>query len=134
MSRRNDHQRAFEVIDEAIAKSGSRNWSIKNSHAIIKFRANIARKDSADVRKALNESMGSLEQCHSADVRKAFHAMTYADHALRYWKKYRDETAITYLETAKKWLQEESDSDNRIGNVMRLLRQVNNALSSSRSR
>ncbi|MEM5733279.1 SIR2 family protein [Shewanella algae] len=131
MSRRDDHQRAFEVIDEAIAKSGSRNWSIKNSHAIIKFRANISRVDSGDVRKALNESMSSLEQCHSADVRKAFHAMTYADHALRYWKKYRDKTAVEYLETAKNWLQEESDSDNKIGNVMRLLRQVEKALLSS---
>lgn len=134
LSRRKDHQRAFEVIDEAIAKGGSRNWSIKNSYAIIKFRANIDRRDSADVRKALDESMNALEQCHSADIRKAFHAMSYADHSLRYWKKYRDSTAVLYLEKAKDWLKEESDADNRIGNVMRLLKQVQKTLSSAKPR
>ncbi|AZD53999.1 hypothetical protein C4K19_2212 [Pseudomonas chlororaphis subsp. aurantiaca] len=132
LSRRGEHQRAFRVIDEAISKGGSRNWSIKNSYAIIKFKANIGREDSADVRKALNESMEALEQCHSADVRKVFHAMSYTDHSLQYWKRYRDETSISYLEKSKAWLSEEADEDNRIGNVSRLLKQVNIALSTAR--
>lgn len=132
LSRRGDHQRAFEVIDEAIAQGGSRNWSIKNSYAIIKFKANIGRKNTPDVRKALNESMEALEQCHSADARKAFHAMSYADHSLRYWKKYRDTIAISYLEKSKDWLREEVDQDNRIRNVFRLLEQVKRALASAR--
>lgn len=132
LSRRGKHQPAFKVIDDAIARGGSRNWSIKNSYAIIKFRANINRDHCADVRKALDESMEALEQCHSADVRKAFHAMSYADHSMQYWKKYRDNTAILYLEKSKEWLSEEADEDNRIGNVSRLLRQVNRVLSSSR--
>ncbi|WP_345861616.1 SIR2 family protein [Shewanella algae] len=132
LSRRKDHQRAFEVIDEAISKGGSRNWSIKNSYAIIKFKANIERKDSPDVRKALDESMEALEQCHSADVRKAFHAMSFADHSLRYWKKYRDKVAVSYLEKARDWLSEEADEDNRIGNVSRLLNQVKKALASAK--
>lgn len=131
LSRRNHHQRAFEVIDEAISLGGSRNWSIKNSYAIIKFRANIERNDGTDVRKALNESMEALEQCHTSDIRKAFHAMSYADHALRYWKKYRDDKSVEFLDKAKEWLSEESDRDNRIQNVARLLHQVNNALRSS---
>lgn len=132
LSRRGEHQRAFKVIDEAISTGGSRNWSIKNSYAIIKFKANIDRTDCADVRKALDESMEALEQCHSADVRKAFHAMSYTDQSLKYWKKYRDNTAISYLEKSKVWLSEEADEDNRIGNVLRLLRQVNQALSLAR--
>lgn len=132
LSRRGEHQRAFKVIDEAISTGGSRNWSIKNSYAIIKFKANIDRIDCADVRKALDESMEALEQCHSADVRKAFHAMSYTDQSLLYWKKYRDAAAISYLEKSKAWLSEEADEDNRIGNVLRLLKQVNMALSSSR--
>lgn len=132
LSRRGEHQPAFAVIDEAISAGGSRNWSIKNSYAIIKFRANIDRKDCADVRKALDESMDALEQCHTADTRKAFHAMTYADHSLRYWKKYRNDSAISYLEKSKEWLSEEADEDNRIGNVSRLLRQVNKVLSSAK--
>lgn len=132
LSRRGEHQRAFRVIDEAISKGGSRNWSIKNSYAIIKFKANIGREDSADVRKALNESMEALEQCHSADVRKVFHAMSYTDHSLQYWKRYRDDISISYLEKSKEWLSEEADADNRIGNVSRLLKQVNIALSTAR--
>lgn len=132
LSRRGEHQRAFKVIDEAISAGGSRNWSIKNSYAIIKFKANIERADCADVRKALDESMEALEQCHSADVRKAFHAMSYTDQSLKYWRKYRDATAITYLEKSKMWLSEEADEDNRIGNILRLLKQVKIALSSTR--
>jgi hypothetical protein len=132
LSRRGVHQRAFEVVDEALAKGGSRNWSIKNSYAIIKFKANIGREDSADVRKALDESMDALEQCHSADVRKAFHAMSYGDQSLKYWQKYRDDKAISYLEKSKQWLNEEADEDNRIGDVLRLLKQVKRALASAR--
>lgn len=132
LSRRGEHQWAFKVIDEAIAIGGSQNWSIKNSYAIIKFRANIDRKDSADVRKALDESMDSLEQCHSADVRKAFHAMSYADHSLQYWRKYRDNSAISYLEKSKEWLSEETDEDNRIGKVLKLFRQVKKVLASAK--
>lgn len=128
LSRRGEHQRAFEVIDEAIAQGGSRNWSIKNSYAIIKFKANISRRDCSDTRKALNESMDALEQCYSADVRKAFHAMSYADQSLKYWKKYRDATAISYLEKSMMWLSEENDEENRIGNVSRLLGQVRREL------
>ncbi|MEQ9927155.1 SIR2 family protein [Pectobacterium brasiliense] len=128
LSRRGNHERAFIVIDEAIANSGSGNWSVKNSYAIIKFKANINRNNSYDVRKALNESMESLEQCYTADMRKAFHAMSYADQSLKYWKKYRDQTAKGYLEKSKEWLGEEANKDNSIRNVSRLLQQINNVL------
>lgn len=128
LSRRGSHDRAFIVIDEAISKSGSENWSVKNSYAIIKFKANINRTDSLGVRKALDESMVSLEQCYTADMRKAFHAMSYAGQSLKYWAKYRDSIAIEYLKKSKIWLGEEADKDNSIRNVRRLLQQVNNAL------
>lgn len=128
LSRRGDHSGAFTVIDEAIAKSGSGNWSVRNSYALIKFKANISRSNSIDVRKALDESMDLLEQCHAADMRKAFHAMSYADHSLKYWNKYRDEKAKEYLQKSKEWLSEEVDKDNRIKNVKRLLQQIKNAL------
>ncbi|WP_034918364.1 SIR2 family protein [Erwinia sp. 9145] len=128
LSRRGNHERAFIVIDEAIAKSGSGNWSVRNSYAIIKFKANINRTDSYDVRKALDESMGSLEQCYTADMRKAFHAMSYADQSLKYWRKYRNQTARGYLEKSKEWLGEEANKDNSIRNVRRLLQQIDNSL------
>lgn len=72
--------------------------------------------------------MESLEQCHAADLRKAFHAMSYADQSLKYWRKYRDATARGYLRKSKEWLGEEADKDNRIRNVGRLLKQINKAL------
>ncbi|AHE50392.1 hypothetical protein AH4AK4_2956 [Aeromonas hydrophila 4AK4] len=132
LSRRGEHDLAFKVIDDAISSSGQKNWSIKNSYAIIKFRANIDRPNSSDVRKALDESMNALEQCHTADIRKAFHAMSYADHALQFWNKYRDSVAIEYLEKSKEWLNEEIDEDNRISNVTRLLKLVNQVLLSEK--
>lgn len=127
LSRRGEHQEAFRVIDEAISLAGSRNWSIKNSYAIIKFRANISRDNSADVRKALDESMGSLEECHSLDIRKTFHAMTYADHSLQYWNKYRDIKSLGCVNKAIAWLEEEQKNNKGVGNVVRLSRELNRA-------
>ncbi len=128
LSRRGHHGPAFSVIDEAVAKVGSKNWSIKNSYAIIMFKANIKRSDSNEVKDALDESMKMLSTCYSSDSRKTFHAMTYTDHALRYWKKYRDQTSYSYLIQAKEWLEEESRSSRRMANVRRLLRECNQAL------
>ncbi len=127
LSRRGDHQDAFKVIDEAISTAGSKNWSIKNSYAIIKFRANISRENSAEVRKALDESMNSLEECYSSDIRKTFHAMTYADHSLQYWHKYRDKKSLEYIKKASTWLAEEQRNDNSVGHVIRLARELNKA-------
>ena len=128
LSRRKRHDKAFPVIDEAVAIAGSRNWSIKNSYAIIKFRANIDRDDNYETRKALDESMYLLEQCYSSDNRKTFHAMTYTDHALQYWHKYRDEESRQYLLKAKKWLEDELKSVRKVHNVYRLLRNCSEAL------
>lgn len=123
------HEEAFKVIDDAIALSGSKNWAIKNSYAIIKFRANIDRDKSADVRKALDDSMRTLAECHELDLRKTYHALKYADHAMRYYDKYRDEKSLQYLEKAKEWLSEERDSNNNVANVNRSLHRVNSILS-----
>ncbi|PLX94189.1 MAG: hypothetical protein C0621_05810 [Desulfuromonas sp.] len=129
LSRRRDHQSAFKIIDEAVSRAGSKNWSIKNSYAIIKFKANIDRDNSIDVRRALDESMDALEQCYTADIRKAFHAMTYADHSIRYFNKYRDAKSCDYLRKANEWLTEEQRINQSLGNISRLLRTVNTALS-----
>jgi uncharacterized pyridoxamine 5'-phosphate oxidase family protein len=132
LSRRGEHQDAFRVIDESISLAGSKNWSIKNSYAIIKFRANIGRQNSSDVRKALDESMDSLEECYSLDIRKTFHAMTYADHSLQYWNKYRDNKSLDYLIKANTWLEEEQQNGNRVYNVVRLARELYKAAQSFR--
>ncbi len=107
LSRRGYHERAFQVIDLAISKAGSKNWAIKNSHAIILFRANIRLVPDANARKSLNESMSILTECYKWDKRKPFHAMTFADHAARYWDAFRDEQAHKYLLQSKQWLEDE---------------------------
>ncbi|EIW88139.1 hypothetical protein AGRI_13076 [Alishewanella agri BL06] len=128
LSRRGDHQEAFKVIDEAVAHSGSKNWAIKNSYAIIKFRANIDRDMSDEVRLVLDDSLNTLKECYSSDIRKVFHAMTFADHALRYFDKYADDTAFRYLVQAKEWLEDEINPSNKVHDVKRLLKRCKSAI------
>ena len=42
-------------------------------------------------------------------MRKTFHAMTYADQAIKYYKKYNNDQSIVYLQNAETWLKEEKD-------------------------
>jgi hypothetical protein len=108
LSSRNRHTEAFQAIDRAKAEASPWNWTIRNSHAVILFRANIDfAGDSADVRDHLDASMQTLSECYNSDRRKAFHAMTFADQAIRYWDVYRDKTARDYLERAQRWLAEQ---------------------------
>ena len=99
---------AFAWIDEAVVQSGGRVWSILNSHAAILFRANI-RHPSSDliVQETLKKSMDILSKCYDNDKRKTYHALTFADQAVRYYKIFQNETGLRYLETAQIWLQEE---------------------------
>ncbi|WP_419810603.1 SIR2 family protein [Bacterioplanoides sp.] len=128
LSRRKEHDLAFAEIDRAVAKGGSRNWAIKNSYAIIMFKANINRSKSDDVDKALIESMRVLEFCYSSDVRKTFHAMKYADQAIQYHAKYRNKVALQFLEKAKSWLAEEIEQTNRVGDARRMLERCKKAI------
>jgi tetratricopeptide (TPR) repeat protein len=107
LSRKRRHTEAFEMIDKALTVSGGRIWSIRNSHAIILFKANIGHFDKPNARNTLRESMKILTECYKWDKRKPFHAITFSDQAIQYWKAYRDEEALQYLRTARKWLDEE---------------------------
>ena len=113
LSHKNEHQRAFKIIDEAIVKGGSGRWSIKNSEAIIKFQAYIRRDNTSDVQDALDDSMATLKKCYSSDSRKTFHALTYANQSIAYWDKYRNDKAKIYLLTAKEWLNEEKNQNQK---------------------
>ena len=104
LSKRDSHKEAFNYIDRALAQSGTYNWTIRNSHAIILFKANIGFWQESSARKTLDDSMAILNLCYREDRRKAYHAVVFSDHAVQYWKKYRDETAKTYLEQAREWL------------------------------
>jgi len=114
-----DHKRyreAFRWIDEALSeptlqgRAGA--WTIRNSHAIILFKANIDASETpeATVETTLRRSMTILEECHDKDRRKAYHATTYAQQALSYHNRYHDERSKEYLSTARRWLFEERRS------------------------
>ncbi|MCU1302938.1 MAG: hypothetical protein JWQ87_3222 [Candidatus Sulfotelmatobacter sp.] len=121
---------AFKWIDEAIEASGNRIPSIRNTHAIILFKANISVPDfgSELVAGTLKRSMDILAECYKYDKRKGYHALTFADQAVQYWQVYGDSLAKSYLETAKKWLIEESKRSPWHRGVKRLLRSVEKEL------
>ena len=93
---------AFRWIDEAIVMSKGAITSIRNSHAIILFKANIDSPDGdSTVQTTLEKSMDILKECYTYDKRKTYHALTFAEQSLLYLEKYpNQEGAIEYLKTA----------------------------------
>ena len=106
--KKRQYRDAFVWIDEALIRTKYKVFSIRNSHAIILFRANID-KDVSDltVRETIDQSMKILSECYHADQRKLYHALTFADQAIRYHDKFGGDKAKQYLITAKEWLTEE---------------------------
>jgi len=105
------HTEAFQVIEQALSEGGSANWTIRNTYAILLFRRNIAFATDNVARQSLTESMGILERCHSSDRRKGFHAKTFADHALQYWRAYHDADAERYIRLSADWLEEAAQNE-----------------------
>lgn len=123
---------AFTWIDEAIVQSGGKIPSINNSHAVILFKANIDREDTdGTVRRTLKQSMDILQECYAYDKRKTYHALVFGEQALKYFEVYADETAISYLQKAKKWLDEEYKISPWHPGVKRVLNQVRRTLQST---
>lgn len=119
---------AFEWIDKAITQTNNRFFSIRNSHAIILFEANINNpNDSSDIRKQLDNSMEILEKCFNADKRKVFHAIRYAEQSIEYLNRYYDKKAIAYVETSKIWLRNEFKDrswDRELRNLLQKIEQI----------
>lgn len=106
LSRKGQHHEAFTMIDLAITASQGKSWSIRNSHAIVLFRANIGYAEQEKARSSLKRSMDTLKDCYKWDRRKAFHAFTYAQQALDLWVRIRDIETASFLAQAKTWLLE----------------------------
>ncbi len=99
---------AFSWIDKAITQTDGKITAIRNSHAIILFKANIkSTSDDDTVRRTLKQSMDILKECYIIDKRKTYHALVFADQAVQYCYKYHDDTAKEYLITAKDMLTSE---------------------------
>ena len=108
LSSKRRFQEAFQMIDESLSVSNHRIPSIRNSHAVILFEANIDRPETDGiVKQTLQESMEILKECYTYDQRKAYHAQVFADHSLRYDNRFGRSQAQDYLETALSWLKEE---------------------------
>lgn len=108
LSDRKQFKTAFAWIDEAVQRTGRRVPSIRNSHGVILFKANIdVPGEQAGVRANLDRAMEIVEHCYRYDKRKWYHAATFADMALKYFQRYGDQKASEYLDSAARWLKEE---------------------------
>lgn len=119
---------AFEWIDKAITQTNNKFFSIRNSHAIILFDANINNpQESGDIRRQLDNSMEILEKCFHADKRKVFHAIRFAEQSIEYLKRYYDKKAIDYVNKATLWLKDEYNNrkwDRELQNLIIKIEQV----------
>lgn len=103
---KNKFTMAFNMIDRAIGETGGKNFSIRNTHAIILFKANI-NKDPNDpnVFNSIAESMDILSKCYHSDKRKLYHVKVYSEHALQVREVYGDEKAKDYILKAISWIE-----------------------------
>ena len=70
LSYRKKFKESFKWIDSALMQSNHTIATIKNSHAIILFRANIDNPHNATAKNSLNKSMKILSECYRSDKKK----------------------------------------------------------------
>ncbi|VEN74720.1 conserved hypothetical protein [Candidatus Desulfarcum epimagneticum] len=120
---------SFSWIDRALMQSDFNIPSIKNSHAIILFRANIDHPHDSSARVSLTKSMDILKECYRSDKRKTYHALVYSDHAIQFAEFFDDNLSREYLINAKKWLSEEFKKFSWNRNCKRMLNRLDIKLS-----
>lgn len=106
LSYKQRHTEAFYWIEKAKNMTNDSLLSIRNSHAIILFEANI-KKEGQDVRSSLDLSMDILNKCYLEDKRKLYHAKKFAEQAIDYFKRFGDDKSIEYLNLARNWVNDE---------------------------
>ena len=127
LSYKQKYQEAFDWIDKAKILTNDRQFSIRNSHAIIMFEANYNIKTD-EAEDQLDRSMEILHKCFNDDMRKTFHAKTYADQALRYYKKYNNPKSIEYLRQSLVWLEQERNANTWAFDLKSYINKVRDAL------
>ncbi|QQK63038.1 hypothetical protein F8A90_01990 [Cobetia sp. cqz5-12] len=132
LSHKKQYNLAFSWIDEALAKVGRRNASVKNTYAVILFKANKDKELDSEVVHTLNESMRILASCYTSDIRKAYHAKVFANHAINFAERLSKEPeSYTYLDQASTWLDKELMSrpgDRAMNRLLREIRQMKRTL------
>lgn len=108
LAQKKNYNDAFHWIDRAMTQTNNKYFSIRNSHAIILFDANInSKEENSNIRQELDRSMSILERCITDDKRKVFHAIRYAEQTIEYANRYFDEKTKRYIEKAIDWLRSE---------------------------
>ncbi len=103
------YQEAFHYIDRALNMTDDFYFSIRNTHAIILFNANInSTKEDSGVRETLDRSMEILMKCYRDDKRKLYHCIRFGEQSIDYDNRYHDEISEEYLKNAYNWTKEES--------------------------
>lgn len=110
LSSHKDFAKAFSKIDKAMVMTNNKQFSIRNTHAIILFEANCDTNNQHSLEQ-LDESMRILKKCYEDDKRKTYHAEVFSEQAIRYYKIVQNEATLTYLTLAKKWLTEEIEQN-----------------------
>jgi hypothetical protein len=109
MSKMRQHTIAFEWIDKALSKAGRKTFTIRNSHAIILFEANIEfyRADTSDLTAldGIRQSMKVLESCIEQDNGRRYHLLRFADQAKKVAQIRFDDEVRNWLDSAKTKLE-----------------------------
>jgi tetratricopeptide (TPR) repeat protein len=127
LSQKKQYNLAFIWIEQARNMSNNRVTSIKNSHAIILFDANINR-EGYEVQESLDRSMEILKDCYFEDKRKIYHAKRFAYQAINYYERFASDIGKNYLKQAENWLKDEIKDYAWDRELRRLLKEVENKL------
>jgi hypothetical protein len=123
LSRKKQYPLAFKWIDEAMSMAGKYGASVRNTYAVILFKANYDKPDSeSGVITTLDQSMQILHKCYTDDHRKIYHAKVFSDQAKKYSEKFPGSSrSLEYVDQAIVWLERELKSREGDRSIIRLL-------------
>ena len=124
-SRKRKYSDAFRWIDKAKNCEKRNIFSIRNTHAIILFNANISKEnEDGSVIATLHQSLEILKDCYKNDLRKGFHARIFGELVLKFYETYGYDEVEKYIETANEWLEIEMASKSNGNTSIKKMRQV----------
>lgn len=124
-SRKRKYSDAFRWIDKAKNCEKRNIFSIRNTHAIILFNANISKENKdGSVIATLHQSLEILKDCYTNDLRKGFHARIFGELLLKFYETYGYDEVEKYVGIANEWLENEMASKNNGSTSIKKMRQV----------
>ena len=124
-SRKRKYSDAFRWIDKAKNCEKRNIFSIRNTHAIILFNANISKEnEDGSVIATLHQSLEILKDCYENDLRKGFHARIFGELVLKFYEAYGYDEVEKYIERAINWLEIEMASKNNSNTSIKKMRQI----------